>query len=192
MKKNNTFIIAFVLISLTVSYANSEETVKERLVRVEETVKNLDIRLSQRIDDTNKQIDLLRQDMNKQNGLLRQDVNRRFDEIDRRFDETNKNVEQRFINVDQSFETVRALIYVVIAALGSLIAAICALVVFFARDRQAANKPVLKKIVEVEKINSENFKSIQEKINSLENDLKNKVKQIWERFEQGPQILNPA
>ncbi|KPA18562.1 conserved hypothetical protein, membrane [Candidatus Magnetomorum sp. HK-1] len=181
------FLIFGLIICLIVPCAFAEnETVNERLIRVEESIKSLDKRIdgtNNRIDETNVKIDLLRQDMNKQNDLLRQDMNTRFNESNQRNSER--------------FQDMRALMYVILGCIFTVIAGIVCLIAFIIYDRQTATKPTREKVEEMEKVQKENLVSIQsikENMTNLENKFKNKIKQIWDRFDQGrpPQVLTPA
>ncbi|KPA16811.1 conserved hypothetical protein, membrane [Candidatus Magnetomorum sp. HK-1] len=74
-----SFVIVFILVSLIVPFAYSEEPVIERLIRVEESIKNLELRLNEsiknldlRLNDTNKQIEYLRNDISSLRNAIYQ------------------------------------------------------------------------------------------------------------------------
>jgi len=157
-------VIALMFLNLTSVYAE-KETVNERLIRVEESIKNLDMRLTQRIEDTNKRIE----DTNKRIDILRHDIDRRFDDIDRRFfNDQNKNI-----------DNMRSLIFVVMASLFSIIAMICGLIVYIVKKDRQETTP--------SKQEQFDYRFIVQKIDSLEDDFRQKVIPLWEHFQNNNQ-----
>ncbi|KPA17722.1 conserved hypothetical protein, secreted [Candidatus Magnetomorum sp. HK-1] len=214
------FLIPGLILSLLVpcvSYAENE-TVNERLIRVEQSIKSLDKRIdgtNKRIDETNAKIELLRQDMNKQNDLLRQDMNKQNDllrqdmnkqnellrqDMNKQNDLLRQDMKARFSESNQRnserYQDIRSLMYVILGSIFTLIAGISCLIAYIIYDRQTAAKPAREKVEEMEKVQREslvNIQSIKENMTNLENELKNKIKQIWDRFDQEPpQVLSPA
>jgi len=105
-----------------------------------------------------------------------------------RVEETIKSLDNRFEllrqNMNRQFDSSNTLTYFVLGALFTILGLVSALIVMFVRDRQSANKPIIEKV----QVNTENLKSIREKINTLENN----YKKMLERINQGTQILKPV
>ena len=186
-------IIGIAYICFTLSNVHAEnDKINERLIRVEETVKNLDIRLTQRIDDTNKRIDDLKQDMNRRFIETNQAFNKRFDEsqqafnkrfdesqqeINRRFDESNLAINRRFDDSRHDIDNLHALMYVILASLFSILTMICGLIVYIVKKdrKETAQSKDQKDIIP-------DLKIIVKKVDTLENDFKEKVLPLWEYF----------
>ncbi|KPA10829.1 conserved hypothetical protein, membrane [Candidatus Magnetomorum sp. HK-1] len=192
------FFISGIILSLLMtctSYAE-KETTNERLIRLEESVKNIDLRLN----DTNKQIALLRQDMNKQNDLLRQDMNKQNDllrqDMNKQNDLLRQDMNIRFEDSNnrnnERYQDMRTLMYVIFGGIFTIIALICGLITYIIFDRKTVVKPVKKQVEDLEKAHKESLVTI---LSNRENItvLENKIKQIWDRFDQGSQqVLNPG
>ncbi len=98
--------------------------------------------LSQRMDDMNKRMD----DMNKRMDDIMTTINNRFDSINNRFE-----------SIDSRFESITNLM---VAMFGSVMALIIALVGYMIWDRRTAQKPLRKKMADLEDYSRQVYKHL--------------------------------
>jgi exonuclease VII large subunit len=184
--------------SLDIRLTQRIDDTNQRIDELKQDINRRFVETNQKIDKTNERIDALKQDINRRFDESNQAINRRFDESNqaisrrfdessRRFDESNQAISRRFDDSSQDIDNVRALMYVILAGLFSILAMICSLIVYIVKkDRKETNQSHLQNEI------IPDLKIIVQKVDTLENDFKEKVIPLWEHYNnhvtQEPQL----